>query len=205
MYEPDRTRMDKDANLTARLARPKSDRPGGSRSLAKRLRAGAAACVFSLALLAPVTLDVFTGTVSLNAAFAGAGDGNFGKGKGNGGPNGQNPGNGGNGGGNGDGGDGDNGGGDGGDPPPDNPDPPPAFLTEESGSGGASDEAAGMADADFGEAIDEATGSPAEGPAAAGKTGSMPTVSEIFSMGNEAVVSRETELELIANGWNSAN
>jgi hypothetical protein len=204
MYEPDRMRMDKGADLTMTPPRRNADRPDGPRPLATRLRAGAAVCAFTLSLFAPVTIDISTGTVAANAAFAGAGDGNFGQGKGNGGPNNQNPGNGGNGngGGNGDGGDGDNGGGDGGDggdPPPGNPDTPPAFVTDEPGSGGTSDEA------DFGEAMDEATGSPAEGPAATGTTSAMPTVSEIFSMGDEAVVSRETELELIANGWNSAN
>jgi hypothetical protein len=193
MYEPDRMRMDKVANFATSPTRG---------SLTKKLRAGAAICAFSLSLLAPVTIDIYTGTVSANAAFAGAGDGNYGQGKGNGGPNNQNPGNGN--GGNGDGGGGDGGGGDGGSGG-DGGNPSPPYVTDGAGSGGSTDQAAGMADADFGEAVDEATGSSAEGPAATGKKSAMPTVSEIFSMGDEAVVSRETEQELIANGWNSAN
>lgn len=200
MYEPDRMKTDEYATIAEGTAR---------RPLTSGLCAAVAICAFSLTFVAPVTIDLATGSIAVNSAFAGAGDGNYGNGKGNGGPNGQNPGNsGGNGGdsGGGDSGGGDSGGGDsgGGGDTGGGGSPTPGNLTDGTGSGSSTQDAANMADADYGDAVDAATGSTMEGPAAT-TTGAMPTVSEIFSMGDEAVVSRQTEQELIANGWNSVN
>lgn len=168
------------------------------RTLKSGLCGGVAACVFMLALLAPISIDLANGEITFNAAMAGNGDGNFGNGKGNGGANGQNPGNNGNG--NGSDGDGDGDGDGGGDTSP------PAIPTPEGDShDSGSDSAADMADADFGEAVDAVSGSPAEGPMAGTPAASLPTISQLFSMGDEAAVSAEDELELIANGWGSTN
>jgi len=164
--------------------------------LGKRLggNVGVAACVFMLSLFAPVSIDVSTGDISVNAAQAGNGDGNYGKGKGNGGPNGKDPG-----GGSGD--DGDDGdGGDGGDTPPTIP-----VTGENGGQDSGTDAAADMAEVDFAEAIDAIGGSPAEGPMAGTPATTLPTISQVFAMGDEATVSAKDELELIANGWGAAN
>ena len=136
--------------------------------------------------------------MAANTALAGNGDGNFGKGKGNGGPNGRKPGK-----------------GKGGDDDPDDDsdddsdddiDPPAVPVTEGDGDRGSGpDDAADMAEADFAEAIDAIAGAPAEGPLAGTPPTALPTISQLFSMGDEAAVSAENELELIANGWNSAN
>ncbi len=50
--------------------------------LKTRLCGGVAACVFMLALFAPVSIDFDTGEIAVNTALAGNGDGNYGKGKG---------------------------------------------------------------------------------------------------------------------------
>lgn len=160
--------------------------------LGKRLGGSVAACVFMLSLFAPISIDVSTGDISVNAAQAGNGDGNSGKGKGNGGPNGKNPGVGS--------GDDDGDDGDDGDAPPTIP------VTEEYGDqNSGTDAAADMAEVDFAEAIDAIAGSPAEGPMAGTPATTLPTISQVFAMGDEATVSAEDELELIANGWGAAN
>lgn len=160
--------------------------------LGKRLGGSVAACVFMLSLFAPISIDVSTGDISVNAAQAGNGDGNSGKGKGNGGPNGKNP----------DGGSGDDDGDDG-----DDGDAPPTIpVTEEyADQNSGTDAAADMAEVDFAEAIDAIAGSPAEGPMAGTPATTLPTISQVFAMGDEATVSAEDELELIANGWGAAN
>jgi hypothetical protein len=62
-----------------------------------------------------------------------------------------------------------------------------------------------MAEADFAEAVDAIASSPALGPTAGTPAATLPTISQLFSMGDEAAVSAEVELDLIANGWGSAN
>ena len=179
--------------------------------LKTRLCGGVAACVFMLALFAPVSIDFDTGEIAVNTALAGNGDGNYGKGKGNGGPNEQNPGKGN--GGDGDEDDGDEDDGDEDDGDEDDGDdgdgdttPPVIPVTEEDGDKGSGpDAAADMAEADFAEAIDAIADSPAEGPMAGTPSITLPTISQLFSMGDEATVSAENELELIANGWDTAN
>ncbi len=195
--------------------------------LRKRLCAGVAACVFTLSLVAPVSIDLATGEIAPNAALAGNGDGNYGKGKGNGGANGDNPGKGnGRGGGDDDDDDDDDHDGDDDDDDDNNNDDddnnndddqddgtddgdavgPTIPVTEEDGDrGSGADAAAGMADADFAETIDAVAGAPAEGPMAAPAAPALPTISQLFSMGDEAAVTAENELELIANGWNTPN
>ncbi|MEN8196278.1 MAG: hypothetical protein ABFS30_07155, partial [Pseudomonadota bacterium] len=141
-----------------------------------RLCGGVAAAVFMLALLAPVSIDLATGEITASAAQAGNGDGNYGNGKGNGGPNGEKPG-----GGKGD--DGDDGAGDGtGDGAL-----PNAPATEEGGGRDpGADAAADLAEVDFAETIDAVAGAPAEGPMAGIPATSLPTISQVFSMGDEA-------------------
>ena len=160
----------------------------------KKLCGSVAACVFMLSLFAPVSIDVSTGDISVNAAQAGNGDGNYGKGKGNGGPNGRNPG-----GGRGDDGDDDDDGDDGG------AHPTIPGTEEYGGHDSGTDAAADMAEVDFAGAIDAIAGSPAEGPMAGTPATTLPTISQVFSMGDEATVSAKDELELIANGWGAAN
>lgn len=163
-----------------------------------------ATSVFMLAFLAPVSVDIIAGEVSVTAAQAGNGDGNYGNGGGNGGPNGQLPGNRGN---DGKPGDGDDPADDDGPANDDNPTEGDGsnYVPEEPGAGAGADESSDMADADSGDAIEAATGSPDEGPMAGAPAAAMPTVSQIFSLGDEAVVSGDAELELIANGWKTTN
>lgn len=159
--------------------------------LKTRLCGGVAACVFMLALFAPVSFDFSAGEIAANTALAGSGDGNFGNGRGNGGPNGKKPGKG-----NGDDDDDDDG-------EDDSADTPTNPIAEESaGRDPGADAAADMAEADLAEAI---ANSPAEGPMAGTPATSLPTISQVFSMGDEATVSAENELDLIANGWGAAN
>ena len=187
--------------------------------LKKKLCGGIAACVFMLTFIAPVSIDFVNGEIAANAALAGSGDGNFGNGKGNGGPNDDKPGKGGGNGGDGepddgepDDGEGDDGEGDDGEPDDDEGDDgegdvasPILPATEDGGHDSGADAAAGMADADFGEAIGAVAGSPAEGPMAATPATTLPTISQLFAMGDEAAVTAEDELELIANGWGATN
>lgn len=165
----------------------------------KSLAAGGA--VFMLALLAPISIDITVGDISINAVQAGNGDGNYGNGGGNGGPNGQIPGNRENRGKPGD-DDADD------DGPANNDDPTDGdgsnYVPEEPGSGTGVDESSDMADADAGDAIETATGSPEEGSKASAPV-TTPTASQIFALGNESVISGEAELELIANGWKATN
>jgi hypothetical protein len=195
---------EKAPRLTRASAKQTHSRPG----LKKRLCGGIAACAFMLTFIAPVSIDFTNGKIAVNAALAGNGAGNYGNGKGNGGPNRQNPGNG-------NGGDDDDDDDDD-DSPDDDPDPDPdtgegdgdassRLVTEDGGGDSGTDNAAGMADADFGAAIDAVAGSPAEGPMAGTPATALPTISQLFSMGDEAAVSTEDELELIANGWGAAN
>lgn len=183
------------AEKAPRLTRASVIQTRGRSGLKKKLVGGIAACAFMFTFVAPFSIDFTTGEIAINAALADNGDGNFGNGKGNGGANGQNPGkNRNDGDGDGD-GDGDTGEGD---------TTSPTFTVR--GEGGKdSDAAAGMADADFGEAIGAVAGSPAEGPMAATPATTLPTISQLFSMGDEAAVSTQDELELIANGWGAPN
>lgn len=190
--------------IMRRIARPHT---GNVHYSWKSLAAGGG--VFMLALLAPISIDITVGDISINAVQAGNGDGNYGNGGGNGGPNGQIPGNREN---RGKPGDGDDDADDDGpandDNPTDDDDPTDGdgsnYVPEESGSGTGVDESSDMADADAGDAIETATGSPEEG-AMAGAPVTTPTVSQIFALGNESVISGEAELELIANGWKATN
>lgn len=185
------------AEKAPRLTRASVIQTRGRSGLEKRLVGGIAACAFMFACVAPISIDFTTGEIAINAALAANGDGNFGNGKGNGGANGQNPGN------NGNDGDGD---GDGdGDTDEGDTTPPTLPVTGEAGQGSGADDAAAMADADFGEAIGAVAGSPAEGPMAATPATTLPTISQLFSMGDEAAVSTQEELELIANGWGAPN
>lgn len=169
-----------------------------------------ATSVFMLALLAPVSIDIIAGEVSVTAAHAGNGDGNYGNGGGNGGPNDQLPGNRGN---NGKPGDGDDPADDDGPANDDNPndgsDPTDGdgsnYAPDESRSGAGVDESSNMADADAENAIETATASLDEGPMADTPAAAMPTVSQIFALGDQSVVSGDAERELIANGWKSTN
>ncbi len=197
------------AKKAPRLTRASVIQTRGRSGLKKRLAGGIAACAFMFTFVAPISIDFTTGEVAINAALAANDDGNFGNGKGNGGANGQNPGKNRNDGdgdgdddgdGNGDGdgdGDGDTGEGD--------TTSPTLTVTGEGGKDSGADAAAGMADADFGEAIGAVAGSPAEGPMAATPATTLPTISQLFSMGDEAAVSTQDELELIANGWGAPN
>lgn len=176
----------------------------------------AATSIFMLATLAPVSLDIIAGEISINAAHAGNGDGNYGNGGGNGGPNDQLPGNRGN---NGKPGDGGNSADDDGPANDDNPtdgggpndgsDPANGdgsnYAPDESRSGAGVDESSNMADANAENVIETATGSLDEGPMAGTPAAAMPTVSQIFALGDESVVSDDAERELIANGWKTTN
>lgn len=149
----------------------------------------------SFALAAPVSIDL-----SAKSAFAGAGDGNFGQGKGNGGPNGQDPGNPGNGGKGGNGGSGEGGNGDAGDGG-DNPGGNNPVIP--GGGGAAEDDLPGDAAEGLADGLTQAdVGSHADAEAAAN---GLPSVTELFALGAEGVVSAEEELKLIANGWASAD
>lgn len=197
------------AEKAPRLTRASVIQTCGRSGLKKRLVGGIAACTFMFAFVAPISIDFTNGKIAVNAALAGNGAGNYGNGKGNGGPNRPNPGNG-----NGDDDDDD----DDDDSPDDDPVPDPdpdtgegdgdassRLVTEDGGGDSGTDNAASMADADFGEAIDAVAGSPAEGPMAATPATTLPTISQLFSMGDEAAVSTQDELELIANGWGAPN
>ena len=156
-------------------------------SLRNRLAGGAAACVFLLALLAPISIDMSNGTIAIKTALAGNEKGNSGNGRGNGGPNGQKQGNG---------GDAEDGG------------------IDDGEDGGGGDVDGGYADDDGAEAgggeaafagEDEA-GLSAALDADGSATGvAMPTISQIFSLGDEATISGEAELELIASGWKTTD
>lgn len=183
---------DAPGQLRASAMRP-HNRPG----LKKQVISGIAACTFMFAFIAPISVDFASGEIAFNVALAGNGDGNFGEGKGNGGANNQNPGNKGNKGD--DEGDKDDEGNVG------NGNPPTLPVTGDRSQESGADAASGMADADFNEAIDAVAGSPAEGPMAGTPATSLPTISQLFSMGDEAAVSTEDELELIANGWGATN
>ena len=162
-------------------------------SLRNRLAGGAAACVFLLALLAPISIDMSNGTIAIKTALAGNDKGNSGNGRGNGGPNGQKQGNGGDAE---DGGidDGEDGGGgedgDGGDMD--------GGYADDGGAEAGSGEAAfaGEDEAGLSAALD------ADGSAAGV---AMPTISQIFSLGDDATISGEAELELIASGWKTTD
>jgi hypothetical protein len=186
------------AEKAPRLTRASVIQTPGRSGLKMRLVGGIAACAFMFAFVAPISIDFTTGEIAINAALAANGEGNFGNGRGNGGANGQNPGN------NKNDGDGD---GDDRDDDTGEGDTTPSTLpvTGEAGQNTGADAAATMADADFGEAIGAVAGSPAEGPMAATPATTLPTISQLFSMGDEAAVSTEDELELIANGWGAPN
>lgn len=176
--------------------------PDGIR-FSKWLGGGLIAGVFMFSAFAPVSIDLATGEIFTSAALAGQGDGNYGNGNGNGGPNGRIPGNsdhdddddydd--------DEGDDDDGDADDGDNQAEEG-PPAIPVTEESGGqDDSADAASGMAEIDFAEALDTVAVAPVEGPPAA----ALPTIGQIFAMGDESALSTEAELEIIANGWNTS-
>lgn len=185
-----------------------------------KYRCAAAAAAFLVTVAAPLAIDLPAGAIAWHAAYAGSGDGNYGNGKGNGGANGQDPGkngqnNGGNGGsgdggngGGGDGGDGgggDGGGGDGGDGGNDDgADTGPDTITDDvRDHDSGTDQASELADNEVSQSIEAAGGLPAEGPVAGMPAAGLPTISQLFSLGDDATISAEEELQLISNGWKS--
>lgn len=161
------------------------------------LGGGLAASVFMFSAFAPVSIDLAAGEFHTSAALAGQGDGNYGNGKGNGGPNGRKPGNGGgSGASNGDDDDGDDDGND------RQVDDDPSTTPEKDEGGGQDNDAdtsSGTAEIDFAEALDTAD-APVQGAPPTG----LPTIGQIFAMGDESALSVEAELEIIANGWNAS-
>lgn len=176
--------------------------PGGI-WFSKWLGGGLIAGVFMFSAIAPVSVDMATGEIYTSAALAGQGDGNYGNGNGNGGPNGQIPGNS-------DhdddddydddeGDDDDDGDADDGDNQAEEG-PPAIPVTEESGGqDDSADAASGMAEIDFAETLDTVAGVPVDGPPEV----TLPTIGQIFAMGDESALSTEAELEIIASGWNA--
>jgi hypothetical protein len=171
----------------------------------KALLAGTAALAFLAATSLPVTFEADHTLFAANSAQAGNGNENGNgdgqdKGKGNG--KGQ--------------GDENRGGNDGNGKPPlpdddgddgddvadDDDDGPGGSGFARDGGGGA---AAGDADEDsLAAAIDAVDGTPASGPVGT-PAAALPTIKQIFAMGEEAVLSAEAELEAIRNGWGGTN
>lgn len=160
----------------------------------------------AVAILAAVSLPVTINTASMTPAFSSAladnGNGNGdGQGRGNGNGKGRGDEYGGGNGSDGDNGDnGDSGGDDSGD---DNGDPSSGNRAEELGGGNPGD----FGDIDESEFADEMAGpaSPPEEALATAAAPALPTIREIFALGDESVLSAEQEMLAIKNGWNLQN
>lgn len=176
------------------LGDPAANARAFPKAVTGRMRAGLKGCcalaaiTFLVTLSAPLSIDFSGNALSWNSAHAGSGDGNYGNGKGNGGANGQNPGK-----------SGQNNGGGGNDDGSNRADP---VLGNGPSQGNSPDEAADMAESEFSQSVEAAGGSAAEGPLASTAAVGLPTISQLFSLGDNATVSAEEELRLISNGWN---